>query len=453
MAPRAGRGDVFSSAVTGLAGDNSKTSCDVWQPEVTQGQFVHENTFSSRGVVRRIVTQEPRDAMRKGFTINVLDQEDQKALAAFNQRRQFNAKFTLMREWARKYGGAGIFMDIDDGQKDSDGKQDTSKPVRFESITRLGQLTVMDRWELEATKFEHDLSAGQMYRPTEYRIVNLQGKVVHPSRLLIMQGIELTPREQSMTMGWGASVIDAVWKALRDYLTTHSYLAEAVTRNTQGILTMPALEGAMSGCENEKAAERMESLSFWMSAIGDIALTKDETYEVVQRGMTGLPEVARTFFEQLVVDTEIPMTILGGTSPGGLNTGANAGEWQSWTSYLGGVQTRWYNPPIRKYHDVVFRAANTPIASMPEDWDVEWSELFEPNITEFSGAVAAIANAGVLLEQARMYSAEEIRQNALLAKAFPHLPETKVSNEIRVPVDEPEEEELSVEAGDALAAE
>ena len=49
------------------------------------------------------------------------------------------------------------------------------------------------------------------------------------SHISVMQGIQLTPREQMNNVGWGESVIDAVWNALQQYMTTHAYLAaEAV---------------------------------------------------------------------------------------------------------------------------------------------------------------------------------------------------------------------------------
>ena len=432
---------MFSSQVTGLGEHNSKTSCDLWQPEVGQGQFVQENTFRFRGIVRRIVTQEPRDAMRKGFGIRGLEAEPQLRLDEFNERREFLSKFTTMREWARKYSAAAILMDIDDGR-------DWAEPVNFQAIRRLGALTVLDRWELDIRDFQHDLGAGVMYAPQAYFLVNDSQREVHPSRLLVMQGIKLTPREQMENQGWGESIINAVWKALRDYLTTHSYIAEAVTRSTQGVIKMPALEGAMSGCDMKVIEERMQMLSFWMGALGDIALTGEESYEVVQRGFTGMAEIARTFFEQLVVETEIPMTILGGQTPGGLNTGTNAGEWQSWTSYLGGEQQRTYNPPIRQYLNIVFRAANAGIEE-PESWGIEWPDLFEPNAVEQSTAVLNMANAGVLLETNRMFSASEIRNSPLLVKAFPHEEGTTVEEDIREPVDEPEDEELSDRDGES----
>ena len=431
---------MFSSVVTGLAGDNSKTACDTWQAQFGQGQQVIENAFRYSGIIRRIVTQEPDDALRKGFTIDGLDSEGQRALNQFNQRRQFVSKFQTNREWARKYGMSAILMDIQDGRE-------WSEPVDFSNIKRLGQLTVLDRWELNISGFAHDLERGEMYAPQSYMMVNDNQRVIHPDRLLVMQGLALTPREQMANMGVGESIINSVWKSIRDYLTTHAYLAEAVTRSTQGVLTMPALEGSMTGCDMAKVEERMEMLSFWMSAIGDIALTKDETYEVIQRGFAGMAEVARTFFEQLSVDVGIPMTILGAQTPGGLNSGNNVGEWQAWTSKLAGVQVRTYNPLVRQYMNVVFRAGNSP-AEMPESWDIEWPDLFEQNSTEFSGSVLAIANAGVLLASNGMFTAKEVRGSSILTKAFPHDEATTDEDLEPDEVDEPEDEELSANDGD-----
>ncbi len=437
---RVARSDVFTSSTTGLGSFNSKTSCDDWCPEIGQGQWTIENAFGFRGIIRRIVSQEPRDALRKPFRISGMEPDSQKALDAFNGRRQFISKMGKLREAARKGGGAALFMDIDDGQRNEDGTQDTSKPVDPMRIQRVGELTLFDRWELNVVGFEHDLAAGDLYRPTGWKLVNLGGKLVHPSRMLVMQGIELSPREMSMNEGMGQSVVDAVWKAARDWMTSHSYMAEAVARKTQGVLKMPALEGAMTGCDSKAVEDRIDMLALWMGALGDIALTGEESYEVHDRSMAGLPEAVRTFFQQLVVETEIPMTILGGQTPGGLNTGENAGEWQSWTSYLGGQLVRVYNPPIRTYLTYVSLAANASQIEFPDDWDLEWDDLYELNATEFSTAVAQLATAGALLVQTGAYSEDEVRNNSMLTKAFPHDPNTTKAPGPQG-IDEPDEDE------------
>lgn len=422
----------------------SKTECATWAFEGSQGQYTIENSYAFRGIIRRIVNQEPRDAMRKGFRLSGLDPEGQKSLDRFNARRKFNAKLQKLRGWARKYGGAAGLMDIRDGR-------DLSEPVDFGSIQRVGEITIMDRWEFSVRDFQHDLERGEMYRPMEYRLVNLGNVAIHPSRLIVMQGIELTPREMACNEGWGHSIIDAVWKALRDYLTGNSYLAEWVTRSTQGVITMPSLEGAMTGCDVDAIEDRMQTLSMWMSALGDIALTTDESYEVHQRPGAGLVEAAREFFHILVVETEIPMTILGGQTPGGLNTGENAGEWQSWTSYLGGQQVEVFDPAITQWFNVVERAGNSPV-EFPDDWAIEWDDLFEPNLTESSTAVVNLATAGTSLIQFGAYSPDEIRNNPVLSKAFPHgETTTSASTEVRDPtagVDEMDEDE----ANEALGA-
>lgn len=378
--------------------------------------------------------------MRKGFMVKGLDATQQMALDQFNERREFVSKFQTNREWARKYGASAMLMDIDDGQ-------DWAEPVNFKSIKRLGSVTPLDRWEFDIRTYSHDLANGVMYAPDAYFLVSDGQKQVHPSRMLVMQGIKLTPREQMTNGGVGESVINAVFKSLRDYMSTYSFMAEAVARSTQGVIKMPALEGAMTGCDMQAIEDRMQSLSFWMGALGDIALTGEESYEVVQRGFAGLAEIGRAFFEQLVVETEIPMTILGGSTTGGLNTGANVGEWQSWTAFLAGVQKALYNPLIRQYLNVAFRAGNSPV-EMPDVWDIEWPDLFEPNAVEFSNAVLATANAGVILATNSIYSDSEIRNSPLLSKAFPHEEQAESDGEgtgevTSVETGEPQNEELS----------
>ncbi len=409
-----GRGDVFSSTITGLGGHNSKTGCDQWSGETQKPHIVLENIYGFRGLVRRLVEQEPSDATSKGFGITGLTPEQQTENRAFNRRRKFLRKLAQLRSWARKYGGAGAYMQIFDGRPDEE-------PVDMANIKRLGQITVFDRWDLAPSDYATSLTTGDHLVPTFYTLNTVNQKKVHRSRMMIMQGIVTTPREMQMNGGWGIGVIDATWKSLRDFFTTNSYLAESVTRSTQGVIKMPALEGSLLSCNKEAIEERMESLAMWMGALGDIALTADETYEIHHRGMAGFKEAQSVFVDALVADNEIPRSVLMGQVVGGLNSGEFASEWQGWSSYLGGQQIRVYDEHVERWHDLSFAAENGPIAAndVPDNWCVEWPAIWEPSITDVATAVSQIATAAATLVQNGMISPKEGRNNALIQEVFP----------------------------------
>lgn len=435
------RGDVFSSSITGLGGHNSKTGCDKWSGEVQKPQPVLENIFAFRGLVRRLVEQEPSDATSKGFGILGLSSEQQVANRAFNRRRRFLRKIATLRAWARKYGGAGAYMKIDDGQSDE-------MPVNMSSIRALGQITVFDRWELSPSDFTSSLTAGHHLQPEFYTLNTVGQRKVHRSRMLIMQGVPMTPREMQTNMGWGIGVIDASWKSLRDFFTTNSYLAESVTRATQGVIKMPSLQGALLSCDKQVIEDRMESLAMWMGALGDIALTEDETYEVHHRGMAGFKEAQSVFVDALVADNEIPRSVLMGQVVGGLNSGDFASEWQGWASYLAGQQLRVYDEHVERWHDLSFAAQNGPLPAneVPDNWSIDWPPIFEPSITDTSNAILALANAAAIFIQNGVISPAHVAANALVQSVFPSSADTtfKASSTASAPseIDDEEAEDI-----------
>lgn len=410
--------DVFSNVITGLGLQNSKTACNRLQPGIAHDQAVLENLYTFGPVAGRIVDKESQDALQKGFGVDPLDEEQQLELDDFNERRQFLSKFDQARKWERLFGGSLIFMDIEDGQTVPAGGQDTAAPVNFESISNLGQLTVLSRHDVHIDNFINDPSTGELSAPESYR-VNTTGQILHPTRVVAFPGFRLTTDAMVANGGWGGSVMDRVFKAIERYDTTHQYLAETITRLTQGVLILPGVSNAGKSGIKEKFMARMKLLGQMIGLLGDIVLDSTEKYEVIKRGLEGFKDGAEVFVSALVAATDMPRSILLGETPGGLNSGENAGDWQAWTSHLSGVQTTLYDPRVKQYLNVVFRAANSPVLDVPERWSIDWPQLFQLSAVDESTILTNVSNSAVSLKSQGIITANEARGNSIIQTAFP----------------------------------
>ncbi len=409
------RMDMFSNAITGLEAHNSKTGGNTWGTEVGQSRYILENFYAFSAVGARIVDKEPSDALRKGYTIDSdeIDEEAQREISDWNRRRQFLSKFAQARKWERLFGGALIFMGIDDGRENDE-------PVDLANIRAMGQLTVLSRYDVNVNSYKNDPLTGELARPEFYEL-NLGGGRLHPSRCIVFSGIPLTVEQMVNNGGWGAGVIDRVWGELERYATTQQYLAEAITRITQGVFQTPTLATAGSADCDQVAImeERLTALGQWIGMLGDIVVGENESYEVIQRGVQGFRDASEIFVDAVTAATDIPKSILFGLTPGGLNSGENAGDWQSWTSHLAGVQTEVYDPRVSRYQGLVFSAGNSPLTFVPERWEIAWPELFQTTDTDKSTVLVNTTSSAVSLVTAGIITEAEARDNEAIQDAFP----------------------------------
>lgn len=419
------RMDVFSNSITGLEAQNSKTSCNAWNFQIGQTRQVLENFYAFSPIGARIVDKEPQDALRKGYFIksDEIDEDQQQDIDDWNRRRQFLSKFGQARKWERLFGGALIFMGIDDGRE-------SDEPVDIENIQEIGQLTVLSRYDVSVSQYKNDPVTGELARPAFYEL-NFGGGRLHPSRCIVFGGIPLTVEQMVNNGSWGAGAIDRAWMELERYMTTQQYLAEAITRITQGVFMSPTLNaGESADCQQRGLLEdRLTLLGQWIGMLGDIVIGEGEEYSIQHRGLQGFREGAEVFVEALTAATDIPKSILFGLTPGGLNSGENAGDWQSWTSHLAGVQVEVYDPRVSYYQGLVFSAGNSPIDFVPEDWRIDWPELFQTSELDQSTVLLNTANAAVSLSLQGIISEREARANEAIQDAFPAQEDTEFAEE------------------------
>lgn len=407
---RAKRNDVYSNHITGLGGQNSKTACTMWEPTPRQSEWTLDNIYEGKAIAARIVDREPKDATSPGFYLEGLAADENSALVEALEGLSFLPRLRAARGWARLYGGGAVYMSIDDGRA-------PNEPVDLNNIRSIRAITALSRYDVTAEEFRTDLDRGLFWSPTRYRLTATSERI-HPDRLLIFQGIALSPKRMAQNSGWGASIIDRIWTDLEQYGTCHQFLAEAITRLTQGVLTLKDFDRGVKTAQAEEILDRLDALAEAMSAIGDIVLGPDDSYEIVNRGLQGFGEAAQIFVAKLVAATDMPRSILMGETPGGLNTGANEGDWQSWTSHLGGVQNDIFTPAVRRFLEYYLRSEASPLADMPAKIKPIWNPLRTVSETDASTILSQTCASASQLVIAQIIAPAEARQNDVIRDAF-----------------------------------
>src|SRR5690606_22640553 len=123
------------------------------------------------------------------------------------------------------WGGAALFMGT--------GEQDLTQPLNVERIGTSGikYLTVLSRRDITAGPIEQDVLSEFHGKPAYYEVTGHASMVrIHPSRMAVFVG---APHGDSLldvgvNQGWGDSIIEAVYSAMKNADATAANIASLV---------------------------------------------------------------------------------------------------------------------------------------------------------------------------------------------------------------------------------
>lgn len=407
--------DVWSNPNTGLGLQNSRTNCNTFGFERDRSLHELDTVFEFSGLAARIVNREPDDCVREGMTVKQLDAEQQEDLDTYLTQIKLLPKLADAHRWAKLYGGGAVYMQIDDGLE-------PSEPVDLSRVKSLDGLVVFDKNDITPVMFDHNLDSPTAREPVIFQVSYVGTSfTVHRSRLLIFNGVRLTPRRMRARNGWGGSYLAQVWTAMEQYKTSHAYLAEAITQLTQGVLKLHGLNSAMKKKNSDLLAARLNALTRAKSMLGDIAIDAGdgEDYVVINRTVTGFLEAHEMTVEDLVIETGMPKSILLGKTEGGLNSGENAGDWETWNTVIGAKQEDEYTPKVQWALAVALSAAASPVrVDDPQDIKIKWNPLRTETEGQKTANLGTVSTSIQTLVVAGVISPDEGRGHRVVQDEF-----------------------------------
>lgn len=447
------RQDGLVNCVTGLGDDELDTSTHTrrtWSYQRSVWDL--EQEFIQNWMAAREVSQLPWDMFREGFDLVGLPEgTDLAAIMSYiegdfrvrpdgqvEEIEGINSLAHRLRREGDKLGGAVLLPIVDDGL-------DPIEPLDLRRIRSIKGWVLLDRSEITPWAGY----AGVNTRP-EYFVLSdvlsseragkdLQpGDIIHRSRLIIHEGVELSTREMRRRNWWGASVLEKNERQRRGaeegeayantYLDRASWLGYWMS-NLNEMLAAKDPDGNPVG--EEIVSGRMRTFRTNTRTLGVAVLdggSKQATtengqvlperlpdkIESVSESAGDLPGLVRLNWESWQMGSTMPKSIAFGDTVGGLNSGANAGDWQSWSGFVHAHQVDWGTPIINMILLLTFAAHNGPTNGViPETWQIVWRPLLRPSPLE----KAQIAKAQAEADNARIGSntvkADEVRKQRM----------------------------------------
>jgi hypothetical protein len=440
--------DNWQNVFTGLGTARDKTQFGrfVSLAEITETELTA--LYHQDDVARRVVALKPQEMMRRGFCITV--KEDTDTSTAIGQKlRELKAAVRIRdaKIWGRLYGGAVVVVGADDGQP-------ADQPLREEAIKSVRWLHTIDkRWLVPDTYFEDPLRDALFGEPQTFRIVPRRAsqasadlQVIHRSRLLVFGGAHTSDEERDRLGGWDHSVLNSVYNVLRAFNDVWASSQYMMSEASQGVFKIAGLMSMIAGGQKEELQTRMQLVDMSKSVARSLLLDADNGEEYSREGstFTDASSMLDRWMQRLAAAAEVPVTILMGRSPAGMNaTGESDFRW-----FYDSIETAQENelePEIEKLVRMLFLAKDGPTGGqVPETWEIKWKPLWRPTPKEQADIEKTTAEKDKLYVEAEVLLPEEVATSRFRSDGWN--PDTQIDRDVRETMLEAELAALEEEA-------
>lgn len=339
--------DDFTGAAVNWAG------LDALDEGLTFMGFPYLAQLTQRAEYRRPSEILAKEMTRRWIRIQVTGDEDksEKVKQIEDELKRINAQDTFQKaaEMDGFFGRSQIFIDV--GQMDP-GELAMPLHVSKRKIIRgsLRGLKVIDPiWTYPGNYNSNNPLADDFYKPTDWFIFSQR---IHASRLMTLVSRDV-PDILKPAYGFGGLSLSQMAKPYIDnWLRTRQSVSDIVHNFSVSVLSTN-----MGGVLNAGGARQMVLRARLFNQARDnqglIMLDKDtETFENVSTPLGGLDHLQSQSQEQMSAVVGIPLVILLGITPTGLNA-SSEGELDAFYAWVEAQQRTLFGPPLKKVIDII----------------------------------------------------------------------------------------------------
>lgn len=319
----------------------------------------------------------------------------------------------------RAYGGAAILLGAMDGPA---GKPPTdwSQPLELENVKSLEWLTVLEPRQL-VPLFYYDDPRAPKYGEVEIWQLNpeTRGQAkpgskhvpgttidVHESRLIIFGGIQVTSRLITPLPGFGDSVLTRFVRVLRDFDLSFDAAAILLVDFAPAVLKIKGLAEIFAGDSDEAFKAKMQQVELSRTVARLAIVDSEEEFERKTVNVSGLPEMLDRMMTRCAAAADMPLTLLMGQSPAGLNATGES-DIRFFYDRVQSQRARKVIKPLERITEILFSTEGAE----PEHWCVEGRPLWQPTQLEQAQARKLQMETDVGYTEAGILGATEVAVN------------------------------------------
>jgi phage-related protein (TIGR01555 family) len=382
------RVDSWRNALTGLGGLRDKATHTRFERRGILGDETLEALFDFDDLAHTIAEAPPKAMLRNGIKVRISENSEAETATAEALRvLEVVPRFLDALILERTYGGAAVFVGADDAQN-------IAESLNLATLRRVEFLLAIDRRDLRPVAWESNPYASNFGKPTVYELGHTHRTAgaaiavgsavrVHASRLVVFEGERASASLRRERQGWGQSSIDRAHTALRTFSANWTSIENLISDASQGVFKVKGLIDMLTSGGKEALLARMEVVDLSRSVARSLLLDSDEeSFERKDTSMSGLPELLDRSAQRLSAAARIPVSILLGREPAGLNATGEM-DVRSWYDSLGAEREDRLRPRLEELIRLVFLSREGPTRGVePVGWTLEFADLWTPTPSE-----------------------------------------------------------------------
>lgn len=302
-------------------------------------------------------------------------EEDQiELIEATEKRLKLQSKVKLAKQWARLYGGAGIYIGTGDSI--------LSDELTPERIRRDGiqYLHVMSRFELTAQDLILDPLSPYFGEPTFYSLAsgNKAGVTIHPSRVVRFVGRPI-PRFAAGMDRWGDSELQVLDDALKQAGVSLAQVATLFNEAKSDIISVPGLSQILATAEGTSRLTNRFAQAALMKSAHNVLLLEGgapesaEKWETRQIDFGAFPAILQLYLKVAAGAADIPVTRLLNDSPSGMQSTGDS-DTTNYYDRLSAEQNTDLTPEMERLDEMLIRSS---LGSRPPEVHYRWNPLWQ----------------------------------------------------------------------------
>lgn len=333
--------------------------------------------YRGDGLARRVIDLPAAEALRQGYEV-VADDAPLEDWAQWADgleigpgERGLDLALERWLVWHRLYGGSALLLLTDSDL--------TAQPLGERE--RLAGLRVLSRYDLERADLGMD--SDPLGSEPERWVVRGTGRIIHTSRLLLL-GRSTLPVGVRPSHGWEDSLYVRLWQALASNGTLDQTATSILHQFVTPVQRINGLRSLLSGNGPTALMQRFGLQQLIRSAHRVTVLDgENESYELQSTSVAGLPELMDRFPERVAAVAGVPLTLLMGRSPAGMNATGESDVRFFYDSVKANLQQRHLRRALRLIGAMAMAAPDGPTRGRtPARWRLEWQPLWQMSDAE-----------------------------------------------------------------------
>ncbi len=400
----------------------------------------------------RIVDKLPEDCIRQGFKVQIgaapdeeVDVNDQREFeeGIFDKLDELKAIPKLIEAWCwgRLYGGGAVYVMTDDPAK-------PEEPLDETKIKSIHGLYTIDRRDLMPFTWDSDHTSPTFGEPIVYMVTVVAppgiGSVatpyaplvlIHASRLIVFEGARTPLRRKLENGGWALSVLQRPHEVLRQFNVAWQSVTHLMSDSAQAVYKMNGLIKMLASGGKADVLQRMELVDLERSNARALVIDKDgEEFERKDTNFTGAEKILEKFLVRLAAAADMPVTVLTGQSPAGLNATGESDR-GLWDDRVKAGQVVILKPRLERLITLVMAAKDGPTKGVAQDsWCIEFNALRQMTELEIATLRNTVATMDKTYIDAGVVTPEEVAQSRFPAMGWNM--DMKINLDLRASVQE-----------------